>query len=176
MVKGFKRAAMLAVMALLFMPPAAALAQVGAAIGGFISDETGSSLPGVAVTITNTSNGTTQVLVTGTDGNFRAIGLSPAPYQVAVQLSGFAPQSRTVTLTVGADIGGPRRSDQRAAGAGSQLPLAGADAAGIGAADGGEHVVRLDEVRRPGRPAQRLHDADRRRQRRRHRLGQPDRQ
>ena len=103
MVKGFKRAAILAVMALLFMAPAAALAQVGAAIGGFISDETGSSLPGVAVTITNTSNGTTQVIVTGTDGNFRAIGLSPAPYQVDVQLSGFAPQTRTFTLTIGAD-------------------------------------------------------------------------
>jgi hypothetical protein len=103
MVNAFTRVVILAVMALLLIPPAAARAQVGAALGGFISDDTGSSLPGVSVTITNTSNGTTQVLVTGTDGTFRAIGLSPAPYQVAVLLSGFTPQTRTLTLTIGAD-------------------------------------------------------------------------
>ena len=108
--------------------------------------------------------------------------VSRRPYQVNVQLSGFAPETRTLTLTVGADakvdfklkvagaagnrhgvgrksarrdravgadVGRARRSDQRAAGARSQLPRAGADAAGVGAADGGEHDVRVDEVRRP---------------------------
>jgi hypothetical protein len=85
------------------LAPAAAVAQVGAALGGAVSDDTGSMLPGVTVTITNTANGTNQVLITGADGNYRAIGLSPAPYQVNVQLSGFAPQTRTLTLTVGAD-------------------------------------------------------------------------
>ena len=83
--------------------PTPAFAQVGAALGGFVSDDTGASLPGVTVTITNTSNGTAQVLVTGADGNYRAIGLSPAPYQVNVQLNGFAPDARTLTLTIGAD-------------------------------------------------------------------------
>ena len=93
----------LALVAVCIGVPGAASAQVGAALGGFVSDDTGASLPGVAVTITNTANGTTQVLVTGADGNYRAIGLSPAPYQVNVQLSGFAPETRTLTLTVGAD-------------------------------------------------------------------------
>ena len=93
----------LALVAILGMPPAALFAQVGASLGGLISDDTGASLPGVTVTITNTSNGTTQVLVTGPDGNFRAVALSPAPYQIKAELSGFAPDTRAVTLTVGAD-------------------------------------------------------------------------
>jgi hypothetical protein len=58
----------------------AALAQVGASLAGVVTDDTGALLPGVTVTITNTANGTTQVLVTGADGNYRAIGLAPAPY------------------------------------------------------------------------------------------------
>jgi hypothetical protein len=93
----------LALVAILGMTPAALFAQVGASLGGFVSDDTGASLPGVTVTITNTSNGTTQVLVTGPDGNFRAVALSPAPYQIKAELSGFAPDTRAVTLTVGAD-------------------------------------------------------------------------
>src|SRR5215217_6170828 len=93
----------LAIVSALWFVPSVAVAQVGAALGGAVSDDTGSMLPGVTVTITNTANGTTQVLITGADGNYRAVGLSPAPYQVNVQLSGFAPETRTLTLTIGAD-------------------------------------------------------------------------
>lgn len=81
----------------------AALAQVGASLAGVVTDDTGALLPGVTVTITNTANGTTQVLVTGADGNYRAIGLAPAPYQLKVELSGFGPETRVLTLTIGAD-------------------------------------------------------------------------
>jgi hypothetical protein len=81
----------------------AAVAQVGATLGGIVSDDTGALLPGVTVTITNTANGTTHVLVTGGDGAFRAVALAPAPYQVKAELSGFSPATRAVTLTVGAD-------------------------------------------------------------------------
>ena len=69
----------LAAIALLCTRPVGMFAQVGATLGGFVSDETGGALPGVTVTITNTSNGTTQALVTGADGNYRAVALSPAP-------------------------------------------------------------------------------------------------
>src|SRR5439155_23874505 len=95
----------LVVLALMVRPGAMvpAFAQVGASLGGSVSDDTGASLPGVTVMITNTSNGTTQVLITGPDGNFRAVALSPAPYQIKAELSGFAPETRAVTLTVGAD-------------------------------------------------------------------------
>jgi hypothetical protein len=77
--------------------------QVGASLGGVVTDDTGGALPGVTVTITNTANGTVQTAVTGADGSFRAIGLSPSSYQVKAELSGFGPEARALTLTVGAD-------------------------------------------------------------------------
>lgn len=92
-----------AFVALAFSRPDVAYAQVGANLGGSVTDESGAFLPGVTVTLTNTSNGATQVLVTAADGNYRAIALSPAPYQVKAELTGFAPEARTITLTVGAD-------------------------------------------------------------------------
>src|SRR5439155_4863306 len=103
MVRRVRPLIFLAAIALLCTRPVGMFAQVGATLGGFVSDETGGALPGVTVTITNTSNGTTQALVTGADGNYRAVALSPAPHQIKVELSGFAPETRAVTLTVGAD-------------------------------------------------------------------------
>lgn len=76
---------------------------VGANVGGVVTDETGAHVPGVTVTITNKANGRTQVLVTGSEGNYRAVALQPAPYQIKAELSGFASQAREITLTVGAD-------------------------------------------------------------------------
>ena len=70
MANGFRRAAILAVTVLLFMSPSAALAQVGASLGGFVSDETGASLARGDGHDYQHSNGTTQVLVTGADGNY----------------------------------------------------------------------------------------------------------
>jgi hypothetical protein len=83
--------------------PRFAHGQVGATLAGVVSDDTGALLPGVTVTLTNTSNGTTQVLVTGPDGNYRAVALPPAPYRITVELTGFAPATRAITLTIGAD-------------------------------------------------------------------------
>ena len=77
--------------------------QVGATLAGVVADDTGALLPGATVTITNTSNGTTQVVVTGPEGSFRAVALPPAPYEIKVELTGFMQQTRAVTLTVGAD-------------------------------------------------------------------------
>jgi hypothetical protein len=93
----------LAVGALACALPGAAFAQVGATLGGAVTDDTGAALPGVTVTMTNTANGTTQVAITAGDGSFRAVGLSPAPYTVKAELNGFAPETRSLTLTVGAD-------------------------------------------------------------------------
>ena len=103
MTRGNRSVVLLAAIALSIAALQPALAQVGAVLAGVVTDETGAALPGVTVTLTNTSNGTNQVAVTGADGSWRAIGLSAAPYQVKVELSGFAPETRAVTLTVGAD-------------------------------------------------------------------------
>src|SRR6516225_9487009 len=83
--------------------PVVAVAQVGASVSGTVKDTTGGALPGVTVTITNKANGTSQTQVTGPEGNYRAVNLQPAPYEIIATLSGFAASTRTITLLVGAD-------------------------------------------------------------------------
>src|SRR2546428_4867841 len=79
-------------------------AQVGgASVGGIVTDDTGARLPGVTVTVRNTVNGATQVLLTGPEGNYRVVALRPAAYEITAELAGFAASKRAVTLTVGAD-------------------------------------------------------------------------
>jgi len=80
-----------------------AAAQGGASVGGVVTDDTGAALPGVTVTIVNKNNGATQTLVTGPGGNYRAVNLQPAPYELAAELTGFAVNRKSVTLFVGAD-------------------------------------------------------------------------
>ena len=92
----------LSTIGVLAAPPA--LAQVGRAnVGGVVTDETGARLPGVTVTVTNTANGISQVLITGVEGHYRAVALQPAPYDIVAELSGFAPVRRSLILSVGAD-------------------------------------------------------------------------
>ncbi len=75
----------------------------GANVGGTVTDETGAALPGVTVTITNIANGASQSIVTGPEGNYRAVALQAAPYEVKAELAGFTTVKRELTLTVGAD-------------------------------------------------------------------------
>src|SRR5438477_2736601 len=83
----------------------AAIAQgTGANVGGVVSDDTGGALPGVTVTITNKANGAAQTIITGAAGNYRAVALQPAPYEVRAELSGFSTVKKNVTLTIGADV------------------------------------------------------------------------
>ncbi|MBI1874161.1 MAG: TonB-dependent receptor [Acidobacteria bacterium] len=83
-------------------PPADAQG-AGANVGGVITDDTGAALPGVTVTIVNKANGSQQTMVTGPEGNYRAVALQPATYVMSAELSGFASVKREVTLVVGAD-------------------------------------------------------------------------
>ena len=58
------------------LTPPEAIAQVGGVnVGGVVTDETGAWLPGVTITVTNKANGTSQVLITGMEGNYRAVAL-----------------------------------------------------------------------------------------------------
>lgn len=90
-------------LALLLAAAAPAAAQGGAAVGGVITDETKGALPGVTVTIVNTNTGASQVFVTGAEGNYRAVNLTPGPYTIAAELAGFSPTKRAVTLLVGSN-------------------------------------------------------------------------
>ena len=56
-------------------------AQVGANVGGVVTDNTGAVVPEATVTITNTSNGTSQVIKASGQGTYRAVNLAPAPYR-----------------------------------------------------------------------------------------------
>jgi hypothetical protein len=72
------RVALASALAVIGAAPAAG--QGGATVGGVVSDGTGGRLPGATVTVTNKATGVTQVLVTGSEGNYRAVSLQPAPY------------------------------------------------------------------------------------------------
>ncbi len=76
---------------------------VAANIGGTVTDDTGGALPGVTITVTNRANGVTVTAVTGAEGRYRVVELQPAPYEITAELSGFAPQRRSLTLFVGTD-------------------------------------------------------------------------
>lgn len=89
-----------AVLVLLLLLPAAALAQT-AELRGAVNDASGSALPGVTVTITNTATGVERVVITDEQGGFRAPALQPGPYTVESNLTGFSPDTKKVVLTVG---------------------------------------------------------------------------
>lgn len=83
---------------------APAWAQVGGSVGGVVKDNSGGVIPGATVTITNLNTSTVQVLQTGSEGQYRAVNLQPAPYEVMVEVSGFGTVKRPVTVQVGTDV------------------------------------------------------------------------
>jgi len=78
-------------------------AQVGANVGGVITDANGGAVADATVTITNTNNNVSQTLTTGPEGNYRAVNLQPAPYVITVTANGFETQKKGITLLVGSD-------------------------------------------------------------------------
>ena len=70
-----------------------ALAQSQATTGviqGFAQDETGSALPGVAITMTNADTGFTRTVVSEASGRFYSALMPLGPYTVTASLEGFA--------------------------------------------------------------------------------------
>src|SRR5712691_551342 len=78
-------------------------AQIGANVGGIVTDNSGAVLPGVTITIINTATGRTRSLVTSADGRYRAVALEPGPYQIVAELQGFGTVRRAITLVIGSD-------------------------------------------------------------------------
>jgi len=92
----------LAVVALLIGSSHSASAQqTESRIIGTITDPNGGSLPGVAVTVTSTSTGAVRSVVSDEQGRYTVTNLAPGTYQVALELSGFAPSRRDVAVGVG---------------------------------------------------------------------------
>ncbi|HSS50106.1 MAG TPA: alpha/beta hydrolase [Thermoanaerobaculia bacterium] len=73
---------------LLWSPAASAQLQTGN-VYGTVTDDKGSPLPGVTVTLTGP--GAPQVQITNAQGQFRFLGVSPGSYQLKAELEGFSP-------------------------------------------------------------------------------------
>lgn len=85
------------------LAPAPALAQsVGATLQGTITDQQGALMPGAMVLVKNVETGWTREQPTDDRGWFRLAALPPGPYEMRVELPGFATQIRSgLTLTIG---------------------------------------------------------------------------
>ena len=74
-------------------------------IEGVVRDSSGGVLPGVSVTVTNTTTGATKTVVTDGAGNYRAPLLSLGAYKVRVELSGFKAYERAgFTISAGQTV------------------------------------------------------------------------
>src|SRR5436190_5539269 len=74
------------------------------ALQGTVVDQQGAVLPGVTVTATNAGTGVARMMTTDASGAFRAELLPVGQYTVAAELSGFAPASQAVAVTVGGTL------------------------------------------------------------------------
>jgi hypothetical protein len=94
-------------------------------LSGTITDPSGKAVPNAVVTITNASTGTSQRVVTGTDGTFM-VAVPPGSYKVEVETAGF---KRTTAEAVQVTAGtGARITAQLQAGATAEVVQLNADA------------------------------------------------
>src|SRR5687768_4685311 len=94
-------AAALSIVLIVALVPAAA-AQTTATLAGSVLDASGSTLPGVQMTLRQPSTGFIRSTVTGSEGRFVLAGLSAGVYELRAELSGFRPVSRAdIAVTVG---------------------------------------------------------------------------
>ena len=75
--------------------------QTESRIVGTVADANGGVLPGATVTVTATQTGAVRTGVTNESGRYTITNLGPGAYEVAIEMSGFAPAKNTLTLGVG---------------------------------------------------------------------------
>jgi predicted porin len=79
-------------------------AQTGASLSGVVTDQTGTALPDVTVTVKNVHTGATQTITTDGAGRYQASGLPPGRFAIRAVKQGFADETRTgISLAVGQD-------------------------------------------------------------------------
>src|SRR5256885_10320460 len=89
---------MLATIALLLIPPRAALAQgvTSAAVAGRVTDESGAPVPAAQLTLTNGSTGQRYAARSRDDGRYSLENVDVGgPYTLAVRALGFEPKTST---------------------------------------------------------------------------------
>lgn len=82
----------------------AATGQATGAIAGSVLDQSGGTMPGAQVTLTDVQTGAQMIRTTNAYGRFTFGDLPPARYELAVSMYGFAPVSSIVTLAPRADV------------------------------------------------------------------------
>jgi outer membrane receptor protein involved in Fe transport len=75
--------------------------QIEARVIGKVLDQSQAVLPGVTVNVTSVQTGAVRTVATGPDGTYTVTNLNPGRYVVQLELSGFQPRSREITLGVG---------------------------------------------------------------------------
>jgi len=82
--------------------PRAAFAQGEVSLWGSVTDSSGASVAGAAVTVLNLETGSSRALVTDEAGRFNATALSVGHYEVTASKAGFQSDRRTnIALVVG---------------------------------------------------------------------------
>src|SRR6201986_4282138 len=92
-----------AILFLLFSLTSIARTQtVDTTILGNVSDSSGAAIPGATVTVVSPSTGITKTTVTNAQGEFEVQYLTPGSYDVTLQASGFAKQTRSgIVIQIG---------------------------------------------------------------------------
>jgi hypothetical protein len=87
------------------VPAGAAFAQATATINGRVVDQASAVLPGVTMTVTETTTGVARETVSNGEGLYSLPALNPGTYSVNAALAGFSPQRRNdVILLTGATL------------------------------------------------------------------------
>jgi hypothetical protein len=76
--------------ALALLLPSSLAAQQNATVQGTVVDESKGVMPGVTVTIAESSTGRESIAITAVDGRYRFENLAPGKYKLRIELSGFA--------------------------------------------------------------------------------------
>jgi hypothetical protein len=101
-------AGLIAFVLVFLLSAAASRAQFGNAgtVAGVIKDQSGSSVPGAKVEITNPVSGFHREATTDNDGNFRFTNVPFNPYHMVVTANGFTPETQDIDLrsTVPLDV------------------------------------------------------------------------
>jgi len=88
----------------LFVSVQSARAQVAAILAGSVTDQSGATVAGAAITVTNLETSTVRTATTDSTGHYQVFALPVGEYEVRAAKSGFADQVRTgIHLAVGQD-------------------------------------------------------------------------
>ena len=74
--------------------------QTTGTIAGRVLDEQKAAIPGATITAKNDSTGFTRTEVSDAEGLYRITGLPVGSYALSIEMSGFQPQKRAVTVNV----------------------------------------------------------------------------